>query len=90
VSAELRLWVTPRAASDRVGPFTDGVLSVRVTRPAAGGEANRAALRVVARALDLPVSALQLTAGGAARHKRLLVEGLDSAEMLRRLERLRD
>jgi hypothetical protein len=85
---DLELAVTPRAASDRVGPFRDGVLRVRVTRPPADGEANRAVLRLVARAIGLPVSRLSVVAGERARRKRITIEGIDADELGRRLAAL--
>lgn len=85
---DLELSVTPRAATDRVGPFRDGVLRVRVTRPPADGEANRAVLRLVARAIGLPVSRLSVVAGERARRKRLAIEGIDAGELGRRLAAL--
>ena len=86
--AELELVVTPRAASERVGPFRDGVLAVRVTRPPADGEANRAVLRLVSRALGLPVSRLAIAAGERARRKRIRVDGMDQAKLTRCLAAL--
>ena len=85
---DLELAVTPRAARDRVGPFRDGVLRVRVTRPPADGEANRAVLRLVARAIGLPVSRLSVVAGERARRKRITIEGIDADELGRRLAAL--
>jgi hypothetical protein len=85
---DLELAVTPRAATDRVGPFRDGVLRVRVTRPPADGEANRAVLRLVARAIGLPVSLLSVVAGERARRKRITIEGIDADELGRRLAAL--
>jgi len=85
---DIELAVTPRAAADRVGPIRDGVLRVRVTRPPSDGEANRAVLRLVARAIGMPVSRLTLVAGERARRKRVTVEGIDAAELGRRLAAL--
>ena len=85
---DIELAVTPRAAADRVGPIRDGVLRVRVTRPPSDGEANRAVLRLVARAIGMPVSRLTLVAGERARRKRVTVEGFDAAELGRRLAAL--
>jgi uncharacterized protein YggU (UPF0235/DUF167 family) len=82
---ELEVAVTPRASTDRVGPFRDGVLRVRVTRPPADGEANRAVLKLVARALELPVSRLELVAGASGRRKRIRVSGVERSELERRL-----
>ena len=85
---ELELAVVPRSAADRVGPYDAGVLPVRVTRPPADGEANRAVLRLVARALEVPPSRVTLVAGSRARRKRVRIEGVDDAELQRRLGRL--
>ena len=83
--ATLELHVTPGASGDAVGPFADGVLRVRVTRPPADGEANRAVVRLVGRALDLAPSRLVLVAGERGRRKRIRVDGIDPAELDRRL-----
>lgn len=84
--ADLDVAVIPRAASDTVGPFVDGTLRVRVTRPPADGEANRAVLRLVARALGVAPSRLELVAGARGRRKRIRVIGLDDAQLRARLQ----
>ncbi len=84
-AAILELAVTPGAAASAVGPFLDGVLRVRVTRPPSGGEANDAALRLVARELGVAPSRIVLVAGLSSRRKRVRVMGLSTAELARRL-----
>jgi len=88
--AELSLAVVPRAAADGVGPYTDGVLRVRVTRPAVGGDANRAVVKLVGRALGVPPSAVSLASGLRSRRKRVSIGGLTPDELARRLSRLAD
>lgn len=85
---EIDLVVTPRAAADRIGPYADGVLRVRVTRPPADGEANRAVVRLVADALDLAPGRLELVAGSRGRRKRLRVDGIDPETLRGRLAAL--
>lgn len=78
----------PGASANRVGPYANGVLRVRVVRPAADGEANRALIRLVAGALGLAPSGLELVAGRTARRKRLSLDGIDPDELDRRLRAL--
>jgi uncharacterized protein YggU (UPF0235/DUF167 family) len=86
--AVLEVAVVPRASAHRVGPYENGVLRVRVVRPPADGEANRAVIRLVADALGLAPSRLELIAGRTARRKRLRVDGIDPDELDRRLRAL--
>ncbi|HEX5040637.1 MAG TPA: DUF167 domain-containing protein [Candidatus Limnocylindria bacterium] len=86
--AELEILVTPRASSESVGPVVEGRLRIRVTRPPSGGEANRAALRLVARALDVASGRLELVAGERSRRKLVRVVGMEAAELERRLRAL--
>jgi uncharacterized protein len=86
--AEVDLVVTPRASADRVGPFDGSILRVRVTRPPADGEANRAVVRIVARGLGLAPSRLAIVRGATSRRKRLRVDGLDTRELHERLRAL--
>jgi uncharacterized protein len=83
--ADLDVAVIPRAAFDAVGPFVDGTLRVRVTRPPADGEANRAVLRLVARALDVPPGSVELASGSRSRRKRIRIIGLNDDDLRRRL-----
>ncbi len=78
----------PRASSDRVGPFAGGVLQVRVVRPAAGGEANDAIRRLLARALGTAPSRVRLAAGSRGRQKRYVIEGMPAGELAARLRAL--
>ena len=94
-SARIPVRFTTRASRDAIAGFQAGagdgrargdVLVVRVTAPPVEGRANDALLRLLARALDLPPSALRLVAGEASRLKVVEVVGLESAEVRRRLE----
>ncbi len=87
--AVIAVTVVPRSSRDAVGAMENGVVRVRVTRPPADGEANRAVLRLLADALDLPPSALALLAGARSRHKRIRVSGLALPEVGERLARRR-
>lgn len=68
-----RVRVAPRAASSLIDGERDGALVVRVTAPPAEGAANEAVIRILARALDLPPSAVRLVRGSRGRTKVLSV-----------------
>jgi hypothetical protein len=75
----------PRASRDAVGPYRDGILHVRTVRPPAGGEANAAVARLLARTLDVAPSRVRLVAGERGRAKRFEVDGLDAEALAGRL-----
>jgi uncharacterized protein (TIGR00251 family) len=65
--------VTPRASADAVGGERDGALLVRVSAPPIDGKANDAVVKLLAKALNLPLGAVRLERGAAARTKRVSV-----------------
>lgn len=67
-----------------MGPGPDGVLLARVAAAPVDGAANRALVRLLAETLSVPPGAVTLVAGATGRRKRLLVEGLDRADILAR------
>ncbi len=83
--AQLQLHVTAGASADHLGPLSEDVLLVRVTRPAAEGQANRAVLRLLARALGVAPSRLSIASGERSRRKRVRVDGMGDEELERRL-----
>lgn len=60
--------------NSRRGPLVeelpDGTLQLWVRAPAVEGKANKAAVELLAGYFGVPKSAIQLTAGATARHKR--------------------
>jgi uncharacterized protein YggU (UPF0235/DUF167 family) len=87
--AGLAVRVTPRAALELVGPYRAAVLQVRVTRPPADGEANRAVQRLLAAALQVAPSRVRLLTGARSRAKRYEID-LARDELERRLAALPD
>ena len=76
--------VGPRASSNAVGGEREGALLVRVTAAPADGKANAAVLGLLAKALGVPPSQVQLVRGTTARTKVLsLPAGTEAA--LRRM-----
>lgn len=71
---EIALRVTPRAARDRI-VAGNGVLRVYVTTVPESGKANAAVLKLLAKALGVPKSRLDIVRGQAARDKVVRVLG---------------
>ena len=81
----LRVRLTPRAASSQIDGWDGDLLRVRVAAPPVEGKANRALLRLLAQALDVPPSRLRLVKGQTSREKVIAVEGLSEEEVRPRL-----
>lgn len=88
----IRVRLTPRAATDRLGGTRDeadgGVaLKAAVTAPPEDGRANAALVAMLAKACRVPKSAIHVVAGASDRRKTLLVEG-DPVRLLDRMTRM--
>ncbi|RUW27234.1 DUF167 domain-containing protein [Mesorhizobium sp. M4B.F.Ca.ET.215.01.1.1] len=89
---DLCVRLTPKAALDRiegVETTADGRshLKARVRALPENGAANAALVKLVAKALGVPASAVAVVAGGTARLKTLRIVG-DAAELAKRIEAL--
>lgn len=86
---ELRVKAQPRSRRPGIGGLTpDGAaLRVAVTEAPEDGRANRAICLVIAAALDVPGSAVEVAQGAASRLKTLRIAG-DAARLTEGLERL--
>ena len=83
--ASLNVKVVHGARKDRVvGAYGDGV-KVQVSAAPEGGKANAAVLRVLAEALGIKPSQIELVTGHAQPRKVVRIEALDDAEIRSRL-----
>src|SRR5688572_168664 len=83
--ATLRVRVSSRASRDGLAGERQGALVVRITAPPVEGAANSAVLRLLARVLDVPASAIVVRQGASGRDKLLHVAGVDAARLRARL-----
>jgi uncharacterized protein YggU (UPF0235/DUF167 family) len=88
--ARLAVKLTPGASADRIdGWDVDAggrpVLKVRVRARPVEGEANEALVKLLARALGVPKSAVSVQRGGQSRTKILEIVGLSEDEVKSRL-----
>ncbi|WP_298743955.1 DUF167 domain-containing protein [uncultured Brevundimonas sp.] len=88
--ANLPVRLTPGAAADRVDGWdvdAEGrpVLKVRVRARPVEGEANAALLKLMAKTLGVPKSAVSLDRGGQSRTKMIRIDGLSLDDLKGRL-----
>lgn len=83
--ARISVTVSPGASrSELVGRHGDG-WRARIAAPPERGRANDALCKLLAATLSLPRSSVHVVAGGSARAKVVEIDGLDTAEIERRL-----
>jgi uncharacterized protein (TIGR00251 family) len=68
--------VQPRASRARIGPRHDGRIKIAVTAPPVDGEANAAVIELLAKALGVPKTAIEVVAGASSRRKTLRITGV--------------
>jgi uncharacterized protein len=70
-----------------VGRMADGSLKVAVAEAPEGGRANRAVEELLAESLGLGRGRVKVVSGATSRRKQVEIEGLDEAELERRIAR---
>ena len=73
--------VVPRASRSRIVGEHDGNLRVRVAAPPVEGAANEELIRALARALDVPRGAVEITGGHSSRLKQIRVRGASCVKL---------
>ena len=73
--------VVPRASRSEVAGEHDGALRVRVAAPPVEGAANVELARTLARALGVPVRAVEIKSGHASKTKLVRVAGATSERL---------
>jgi len=84
----IHVTVKPKSPKNSVTFGPDGLV-VRVSAPPVDGAANAAVVETLAKALGVPKSRLEITAGATGRRKRVRVAGLTPDELAERIGLLR-
>ncbi len=87
---EIDLKVVPGSSRERLVGEYDGRLKVAVSKPPEGGAANRAVIRLIARALDRPRNTIEIVSGHGSPRKRVRLSGLSLLDARASLEPLED
>jgi uncharacterized protein len=85
MGVNIRVYVAPRASTNRVVGVHHGALKVALTAPPVDGAANKALVEFLAKVLAVPKSAVVLSSGQTSRNKTVSVSGISCEEALRRL-----
>ena len=83
--ALLDLKVSPKASRNAIAGFMGETLKVSVTTAPERGKANAAVEALLAEALGLPVSTVNVVAGHTSRTKRIEVAGLSDTALRQQL-----
>lgn len=83
--AILHVYCQPGARQTQWAGWHDGRPKLQLKAPPVDGAANQALIEFMAAWLDLPKTKIVLTAGQQSRFKRLVIEGMDDAELQQRL-----
>ena len=73
--------VTPHASRAEITDLKDGALKLRVTAPPVEGAANIACINLLAQALKLRKSQMEILAGGKSRKKIVLVKDISKKDL---------
>ena len=79
--ARLLVRVTPRSGTNSIAEPRGGRLLLRVTAAPEDGKANAAACKLVAKALRIGKTSVNVTGGETARDKTLTIDGLSAQEV---------
>jgi len=82
--AEIQIRVTPKSSRNKVE--TGDPIKVYVTAPPADGEANKAVVETLSKALHVAKSRITILRGEHGRDKTVSIQGLSDAEVAMKLD----
>ena len=77
----LDIVVQPRASRPRIGPVRQDRLVVAVTSPPVDGEANRAVVEALSRAVGVARNQIEIVRGDGSRRKTVRIRGASRAAL---------
>jgi uncharacterized protein (TIGR00251 family) len=81
----LSLYVQPRASRNELAGLHGEALKLRLTTPPVDGKANKAVISFLAKLLKIPKSAILIKSGQQSRSKKIVLSGVDEAQVRRAL-----
>jgi len=84
----LRVKAHPGARRQGISGVHDGALKIEVTAAPEKGKANKAIIKVLAAALDVPRSSIQIVSGETSGNKKILISNADQTVIQNKLAEL--
>jgi uncharacterized protein len=84
-ACRVEIRVVPRASQNGIDGMRDGRIVVRVTAPPVDGAATKAAVSVLAEALGVARTTIQVVSGQTSRNKTVTIGGLGASDVLSKL-----
>jgi uncharacterized protein len=73
--------IVPRASRSEIAGEHDGALRVRIAAPPVDGAANRELIKLLAKLLKLPQSAVEIVSGATSKNKIVRIQGGHTARV---------
>ena len=83
---KFKVHAKPRASRDAIGGEHNGALEVAVTAPPAEGKANAAIIKLLAKALGVSKSSVEIISGQSSREKGIAVDGVSVTDARKALD----
>lgn len=88
-AARISVHAKPRASKSAIVGVREGALEVAIAAPPVEGEANAELVRLLAKALGVPRSSVEVVAGATGRQKVVAIRAVDAETVRARLAELR-
>jgi uncharacterized protein (TIGR00251 family) len=86
---KFNIYVQPRSSRNQVVGLLGDALKLKIKAPPVEGAANKMCITVLAKALNVPRSAIEIVSGQASRTKRVQVRGDKDRDSREETERLK-
>jgi uncharacterized protein len=85
LSTKISVKIQPNGGRNQVTGLANGVWKIKVAAPPEKGKANKELIEFLADTLDLRKDQIEIISGQTSHNKLLEIQGLDEAEILKRL-----
>ncbi len=88
-SISIDVLIQPRSSKDEIVDMHEGRLKIKISAPPVHGKANERLTEVLAKALGVPKSSVEIARGASSKLKTLKIYGIDMKSYMEFLSRVR-